>query len=171
MSLHKNILLILTRPPIPPLPLLLILEQIPREIHPSTRHSIRGTQSNGGAADDAPDAQLAAEALAAAQGKECVQAGPGGGEARAAGLVAGEVEVRGEEQRRGEEEQREGLHGAAVEGGDERCEESGGQGVCWDLISDLVSIPWCIVRVSMSKCPPSHTWDGDGKCGDLLPQA
>lgn len=130
MSCKKNILLILIRPPIPPLPLLLILEQIPREIHPPSRHGIRGAQAHGGAADDPPDAQLAAEALAAAQGEECVQAGPGGGEARAAGLVAGEVEVRGEEQRRGEEEEGEGLDGAAVEGGDERCEEGRGEGVC-----------------------------------------
>lgn len=96
-------------------------------IHPSARHAIRRSQTNCRTAHHAADAELCPQGLSPAQGQQRVQAGPGGGEARAGGWVAGEVEVGREEEGWGEEREGEGLEGPGVESGDEGCEERRGE--------------------------------------------
>lgn len=97
-------------------------------IHPPARHAIRRAQPNRRPAHHAANAKLCPQPLSPAQGQQRVQAGPGGGEARAGGGVAREVEVGTEEEGWGEEREGQGLEGAGVEGGDEGCEEGGGEG-------------------------------------------
>lgn len=130
-----SLLVVKLPPPIPALPLVPITILAAMQIYPTARHAIGGAQPDGGAAHDAADAQLCAQGLAPAEGEQGVEAGPCGGEARAGGWVAGEVEVGGEEQRWGEEGEGEGLEGAGVEGGDEGCEEGGGEGGCLVLLA------------------------------------
>lgn len=98
------------------------------QIHPPARQAIRRAQPNGRASHHAADAQLCPKGLSPAQGQQRVQAGPGGGEACAGGGVARQVEVGREEEGWGEEREGQGLEGTGVEGGDEGCEEGGGQG-------------------------------------------
>lgn len=97
-------------------------------VHPPARHAIRGPQANRRASHHAADAELGPQGLPPPQGQQRVQAGPGGGEARAGGWVARQVEVGREEERWSEEREGEGLEGARVQGGDEGCEEGGGKG-------------------------------------------
>lgn len=98
------------------------------QIHPPARHAIRRAQPNRCPAHHAANAELCPQPLPSAQGQQRVQAGPGGGEARAGGGVAGEVEIGTEEEGWGEEREGQGLEGAGVEGRDEGCEEGGGEG-------------------------------------------
>lgn len=126
-----SLLLLRLPPPIAAQPLVPIAILTAMQIDPTPRHAIRRAEPNGGPAHDPADAEFCAQRLPPAQRQQGVQAGPGGGEACAGGGIAREVEVGREEERWGEEREGEGLEGTRVEGGDERCEEGGGEGGCW----------------------------------------
>lgn len=116
---------------VPPAIALLALGLLPLAIaigvRPAARNGVHAAQPDRRAPDDAAGAEALAERLAAAQGQQHVHAAPGGGDAGAVDLEAGQVEVAGEEQH-GREGHGQRLEGAEVQRRDERREAHGRHG-------------------------------------------
>lgn len=90
LSIQSLVILIVKLPPAIPIPPRLgVPLKVPPEIHPPAREAVCRSQADGRAPHHAADGELAAEGLAAAEGQECVEAREGGGDAGAAGRVAG----------------------------------------------------------------------------------
>ena len=102
-------------PAIPSYPLLLVAFPVPERVHVPAGHAVGARQPQGRAADEPSGREAGAQRLAAAQGREEVDAAPGARQAGAVGREAGQVDVAGEEEDRGEGEG-EGLEWAGVQG-------------------------------------------------------
>lgn len=83
---------------------------LPEHIRHAAAEDISHAQAHGGAAHDAPRAELGGESLFPPAGDDEVGGAPGGGDAGRVGGVAVDVQVRGEEQDWGKE------HGEFLQG-------------------------------------------------------